>query len=474
MEILIPKADHIYQTINSGGCDSIVTLNLIITDHIERSDTINICEGDSVKIFGNWISEEGDISETFTGSAGCDSIQTYNVSVNPLPKGQINSSICEGDSVFIIDRWFDTAGTYTVKKANTTSCDSLIDVNIAMIKNKISYDTLRLCRGDTLIINGEIITTQSDLQKKLTSAEHCDSLVYVHVRMLEPTKSENEVKLCPGDSLYIAGNWINTEDKVEEIYLGSNGCDSTAITNIRLIAEPEEPKMEIDCESGEINLSISATDDWQIHWDNGSNSEQTTYKDKPDAKVQLTAIEGCERQFTITLPQIPNITLIKHPGDTTINSTETLKIDLGLDLSEWEIVWTPNGALDCDTCSQVNITIDQNTEFVIYLKHTSGCDYQIKFRVNIEKSKLNIPNIFSPDGDRHNDNWEIKLPPGIEIRQCSIYDRWGERIYSRSGTIHWDGTFKGKKAMSGVYVYVIEYIENGEKMFITGDVTLVR
>ncbi|MBK7096715.1 MAG: gliding motility-associated C-terminal domain-containing protein [Saprospiraceae bacterium] len=347
-------------------------------------------------------------------------------------------------------------------------------MNISLIKNKISHDTLRLCRGDTLIYNGQPITTQTDIQKNLTSAELCDSLVYVHVRMLEPVKTSHEVKLCPGDSLYIAGNWINTEGKVEEIYLGSNGCDSTAITNIRLIAEPEEPKMEIDCESGEINLSISATDDWQIQWDNGSNSEQTTYKDKPDAKVRLTAIEGCERQFTITLPQIPNITLIKQPNDTIINSTETLKIDLGLDLSEWKIVWTPNGVLDCDTCSQVNITIDQNTEFVINLKHTSGCDYQIKFRVNIEKSKLNIPNIFSPDGDGHNDNWEIKLPPGIEILQCSIYDRWGERIYSRSGTIHWDGTFKGKKVMSGVYVYVIEYIENGEKMFITGDVTLVR
>ncbi|MBK7096716.1 MAG: hypothetical protein IPH57_17250 [Saprospiraceae bacterium] len=110
------SGSYTYQTINSAGCDSMVTINLIITDHIERSDTINICEGDSIKIFGNWIAKEGEISEIFTSSAGCDSIQTYNISVRPLPSGQIAGRICEGDSVYIIDRWFDTPGTFTVKK----------------------------------------------------------------------------------------------------------------------------------------------------------------------------------------------------------------------------------------------------------------------------------------------------------------------------------------------------------------------
>lgn len=469
------SGNYMYSTKNKDGCDSLTILELTISDNIERTDEISICDGDSIKIFGNWVTEKGSISETFTSSSGCDSIQIYNISVLQLPEGNISGSICEGDSVFIIDRWFDVAGTYTLKKSNPAGCDSLIEVNISIIKNKINYDTLSLCRGDTLNIAGQIITTQTDIQKNLTSAELCDSLVYVHVRMLEPAKSSQEIRLCPGDSIYIAGRWINSAQEVEETYQGSNGCDSTAVKNIRLIPEPDKPEMEIDCESGEIKLSINSSADWQILWNNGENSHNATYKDSTEAIVNLKAIEGCERQFTIQLPQIPDITLIKQPNDTILKEAEILQIDLGLNLSEWKIGWQPDDALDCDTCSKVNITVGKNTEFVIKLKHESGCEYELRFRVEIENGKFDVPNIFSPDGDSKNDFWKVGIPTGIELQQCSIYDRWGEKVYSTSGEIKWDGRIRQKNAMQGVYVYVIEYKdEAGETRFLSGDVTLIR
>lgn len=466
---------YTYQTINNEGCDSTITLELTINNQIKNTTSLNICEGDSIEVFGNWIDQAAILTDTFTTSAGCDSIQTFDISVIPLPRGQITSSICEGDSIFIIDRWLSKEGNYSIRKSNINSCDSLINVDISLIKTRISFDTIGLCRGDTIIMEGNTITDQNDITQHLTSRENCDSLVNTHIRMLEPSISQNDIKLCPGDSILISGNWIKSDAQIEEHFTATNTCDSTAITTISLLPEPQNPEIELDCESREVTVSIAASQDWQILWDNGSKNPETTYQDKAQANVTLTSIPGCDRTYTLTLPEIPDITLIKVPNDTMINRIETLTIDLGLSPDAWQITWTPTENVDCETCSKVNIAVDKNTEFAIKLTHESGCEYEIRFRVKIEKINLDIPNIFSPDGDDKNDQWKVKIPSDIDLISCSIFDRWGEQVYTTSGIINWDGTFKGKKAMSGVYVYVIEYRdEEGKSAIITGDVTVVR
>jgi len=63
-----------------------------------------------------------------------------------------------------------------------------------------------------------------------------------------------------------------------------------------------------------------------------------------------------------------------------------------------------------------------------------------------------------------------------------IFDRWGALLYERTNLPAqpaeyegWDGTYRGKKANAGVYVYLIEVeFEDGEVLLFRGDVTLVR
>jgi hypothetical protein len=59
-----------------------------------------------------------------------------------------------------------------------------------------------------------------------------------------------------------------------------------------------------------------------------------------------------------------------------------------------------------------------------------------------------------------------------------IYDRWGELIYRAKDiplgdiTKGWDGTFKGRKVNTGVYVYLfmIRFLD-GEVLPFAGDIT---
>jgi gliding motility-associated-like protein len=74
-------------------------------------------------------------------------------------------------------------------------------------------------------------------------------------------------------------------------------------------------------------------------------------------------------------------------------------------------------------------------------------------------SKLDVPNVFTPNGDGSNDVFFLKVANLTDI-SANIFDRWGNKVYestSSTGNIAWDGTgMSGKELPAGTYFYVIK------------------
>jgi len=72
-------------------------------------------------------------------------------------------------------------------------------------------------------------------------------------------------------------------------------------------------------------------------------------------------------------------------------------------------------------------------------------------------SILNIPNVFTPNGDGTNDFFEVTTD-GTTVYEFSVFNRTGTRIYhSKSPRIFWDGnSLDGAELKDGIYYYVIE------------------
>lgn len=117
------------------------------------------------------------------------------------------------------------------------------------------------------------------------------------------------------------------------------------------------------------------------------------------------------------------------------------------------------------------------TETTVYsfTAEENGCvltDYVTAFMI----SGIDIPNTFSPNGDKNNDTWIIE---GIEIypnNLVSIYTRWGQKIFhtsSYSMSKAWDGRNNSGDALEGVYYYVIDLNDGSDGVF-NGTITLLR
>jgi gliding motility-associated-like protein len=88
---------------------------------------------------------------------------------------------------------------------------------------------------------------------------------------------------------------------------------------------------------------------------------------------------------------------------------------------------------------------------------------------------LELPNSFTPNGDGYNDIFKAKSS-GISEFRSTIFDRWGQEIFTWEGAGNsWDGTKKGNPVSDGVYFYVIkgkDFQSNDFERY--GSITLLR
>ena len=93
-------------------------------------------------------------------------------------------------------------------------------------------------------------------------------------------------------------------------------------------------------------------------------------------------------------------------------------------------------------------------------------------------SAMEIPNVFTPNGDNVNDLFFLKST-NLETISILIYDRWGHIVFnsvSEKGNIAWDGKNQaGKEAAEGTYFYTIKAIgKDGLSYDKKGTVSLYR
>jgi gliding motility-associated-like protein len=88
----------------------------------------------------------------------------------------------------------------------------------------------------------------------------------------------------------------------------------------------------------------------------------------------------------------------------------------------------------------------------------AGCLNEASQEIQVLDYYLEIPNVFTPNGDQLNDTFFPKFR-FVRNLQLQVMNLWGELIYRSQGQEDpgWDGFVSGQKAPEGVYVYTLRY-----------------
>ncbi len=110
-----------------------------------------------------------------------------------------------------------------------------------------------------------------------------------------------------------------------------------------------------------------------------------------------------------------------------------------------------------------------------------NCLSEAVYTIEIVNSLLEVPNVFTPNGDGRNDEFRVSYKSLISF-DAKVYNVWGRLVYAWNDPAKgWDGTIGGVPAAEGAYFYVIEAVgadndEEGKPMkyVYRGDINLIR
>lgn len=239
----------------------------------------------------------------------------------------------------------------------------------------------------------------------------------------------------------------------------------------------------VDYVANVANSGTNPTFQWKLNGNNiGNNSPNYfLYPRNGDQVVcevypgvgNCSTTMGTSNTHTIIINPLPSLIIL--PRDTTIIPGAVVQLDVNSSAPLNSYTWQPgflvnNPAIKSPTSSP----LFSSTEFMFNGTTIDGCSVSGKTIVRVFR-KFYMPNAFTPNKDGINDLFRIPPDMLLELHEFSIFDRWGNKIYtSRNLNDGWNGTYRGLPAISSVYVYLIKGVDLNGKVLKKGSFLLIR
>jgi gliding motility-associated-like protein len=426
--------------------------------------------------------------------------------------------ICNGDEL-VLDvfnenatyLWQDnsTGPTYTVTETGTYSvlvtigsCSVFDEVEITDISllSIIPETNVDACAGEAVTLSAQVIADSylwqdNSTDSTFTTAVSGDYWVQienecgivsdtVHVEIYDyPTFSLGpDDVFCQGNNVLLSieatnaeiewsdgsneSSYTVTESGIYWAQVNVNGCLASDSIYFDSFVEPVIFLLTdlLSCDGTSFTLNPVTFSEDYIWQDNSSGSAYTA-EITGDYTAQLETVCGVfEDQIHVDIIDVTPFTL--GPDRIICEDSGT---NLTTNFEQADILWS-NG-------SSGNILYIADSGLYWATINIQGCvasDTVMVSEVFCEGA-LEMPNIFSPNGDEQNEYFKPITQENVTSFEMTVFNRWGQSVYSGKSLLGWDGEFEGKTCSEGVYYWIIEYrFLNLSPKKASGNLTLVR
>ncbi|MGB8192609.1 MAG: gliding motility-associated C-terminal domain-containing protein [Chitinophagaceae bacterium] len=280
----------------------------------------------------------------------------------------------------------------------------------------------------------------------------------------------------------------------------ANNCEQKVLT-ARLVGAPaprmDETRAKINHDicgqnAGSITGIIMSTgfgvQPFRFRWTNENNTLIDTLPDimnLPAGRYRLQAADrlGCtvsSKEYIIS-NNILQLPVPQYDDQLIPRNTGTILIIKNLTAGGWYQLYDApvNGNMLAQSLTgqfETGVLSADKTYYVQYVAGTCSSGFTtVKIKV-FDKTKITVPNAFSPNGDGINDVWLIKAEGLVQSLSVQVFNRYGQLVYKRSGLNGgWDGRKNGNDLPAGTYYWMLEGADqSGNPIRMNGSVTLLR
>lgn len=484
-QYLTEPGDYSHLFVSSEACDSTVLLKLTVIEPVWGETSAEICEGETYEWNGQVYTEKGIYQDTLNALNSCDSIVQFVLDVHPIEETQILEKICEGTSYEMNGQTFDEEGVYQISLQTINGCDSIIYLELMLLDNIQEEITVSICDGENYEFAGLFYEQAGTYSATFTSTTGCDSMVQLNLDIFPHYELEETIQICEGETITLGNQQVSNAGTYVLDFQTIAYCDSTIIYQVEVLPSIELFGADVSiCEGESIELEVFGSD--EVHWSPvigldctsctnplASPEETTTYI------IQTEGCGGAIVQTEVTVEVLEQSTIDAGTGQT-ITPGQTVDLAATGEWGEGQVQWDGPEGIICQDCPRVSVTPESSSIYQASVSNEHGClasdTIHIQLRLDCIEGDFFIPNAFSPNGDGTNEEFYITAYTSANLEYLRIYDRWGELMFETNDfNRRWDGTFRGKKLNSGVYVYYMRVKcpdEDSYERF--GNVTLIR
>ncbi len=260
---------------------------------------------------------------------------------------------------------------------------------------------------------------------------------------------ENTITFCPGASVSIDSVIYSSPVILIDTIPDQSGCDTILTTRLEYVVPPRIEHDTLLCFGDSITIN-------GIQYGQAAVVTDTIHHPNSCDTVSITTI------------RLDNVNAPFLPADTILCPGEMLQLVSPFSETSW------NGVL---TSSPLEVQLPGT--IVAFAFDENHCLRRDTIQIGSCCSEKNIyvPNIFSPNDDQENDEFCVYPISRCAEYELHIYDRWGELMFeSQQSGVCWDGSFRGKPAAVGVYIWTMKFYSEAvhQEKVLSGDVTLIR
>ena len=485
-----------------------------------------------------------DVIVTDTNSCiGYDTVTVTFLDVPVLDLG-IDSSICQGDSMLLNAgtdgvryEWstgdslqtifVDSASTYSVIVYNIANCSSkdTVVVTVDTVPEiDLGLDTA-ICNLDTIILdagnegaiylwsNGSdssaiLVTTENNYSVAVTNSFLCSAsdTIQIDINALPNVNLGLDRDVCKylpielGVAEENANSYLwNTGETTQSISTDTSGVYFIDVYSIHscfksdtIIVSPG-PDLDVQlvndsviCNGTQTNITVEVQNQTGIliyDWNTLENANYINVDSTGEYSILIKDEKGCWGSDTTTV-RVQDLPFIVLSADTiSICSIEEADESVTISCSHnGSYVEWGDGFVGDEYTSDLSGWF----EAFVYDEHNCSSYDSITISEYCRPVRVTLPNIFTPNGDGHNDGfipfemvWEDLeyMLANLEYIDFKVYNRWGELIHTSSLVVpYWNGLdSEGLEASDGFYFWTLNYGDiNGDKFYNNGYVKLLR
>lgn len=191
------------------------------------------------------------------------------------------------------------------------------------------------------------------------------------------------------------------------------------------------------------------------------------------AALTVVSDQGCEAEPARQDVEVYPLPVIDAGNSFTTSVGSAVRLQAtAVDTSNTRFEWTPVLGLSDAHLLNPLLHVLQDQAYTLTATNQYGCTSSDVMTIAVLKP-VEVPDVFSPNGDGINDKWVIPHLSEYPGATVSVYNRYGQVVfYSRGYSSAWDGTVNGSILPAGVYYYIIQ-LKNGTGN-LQGGLTLLR